>query len=1059
MKNIIKYLSALCAMLLFASCPNPLELDNVSSGAKSGIKITISGEGVGARTLFPSMPNFTKFELHFNDPGGQNTHDAIVLDAGKSEIIVEDLALGNWEITALGFITINGNFIQAADGEAEIEVKPWESGKTTFQSVNIPINVRQKNGENGTFYYNIDFPSSVNSARLYIYDVGGSVWDEGVYATSIYNRKTDSRSLAPGYYMMTMRFDNGYKVVVWTEVIHIYSHAVTEFVKVFDESLISGVITLSGKADISIDGANPDWSRLDLYYDAKYSNLYSFMEANNSSGEMFPISMLEFNEPVTFYLKLIAGKGDALYTREIGFITLYKDDYVFNIKENFESIKLGGTSKITVVGKDPLQAYIRIYRADNNELLTVNAAEVNPKNSSWEAVIEKFDSLTEVYFEVEAMGTNNSIYYKRADITVNAFNVDIPNIHIEVDVGLLTVSGTANITINGVSAKYAGITMRKVSYNDNGEEILGGYLDHYEIDYSEGNTFELSINYLKDPIQVYFDYRCKDLDDNYFEGTVELDHLTLHNANVTGINLNVNINMVSLSGTASIIVNGDPAKWAYVNMYRTSDDMLLCDSTEIDYRTQIENEDGETITNPNYLKWKMIVNPSFTQNTSVYFIVTGMTVNDEFFRKNVLTMNVHNISISDIELKINTVDITLSGTITLANGFRPPEGEVEIIALTDNIGYIGGTSVSSKAGSKDWSITVKSFSSSTTVRFMLRWGISGSEETYSYFPRETASVHESNVPNINLGSRILNPSYPFNDTGSEPKWTANVNPAWLFDDVGKVEVGEYYALDFTFVTQYLISDLDVVLRDLTLCDCEDGEHTCYDASVLSDVRRVESRRNLGEGASLTGTVVFTINKSASGDDPLANTLHFMVPGTTNSRPTLTFSNLVLRKIEKQISVNKWPIKVKVNDDIFKDDELNIPGPGITTTAEIISYEGENNVLHVKPGPGGYYHFVVEYDLSAYAGKRININISTDYWIPASTRIAWQVDNPNTNPAYPIICGGTNTLGVSTNWRPMTGSNTIDIPLTGDGRRLYLSAQQLGSYEAFFSNFEMTITEQ
>jgi len=1070
MKNILKYfILFLCLSVLFGltGCPGFIELDVPLSA--SGIKITISGDGAGARTLFPSAPNFTRYELQFLKTNGADTYGNLLLDVKKAEILIEDLALGEWEITAIGYITINGNFVRAADGKAVIDVKPGsDSSKTAFQSVNIPIRSKPGTGS-GNFFYNVDFPSSIHTAELYIYDIGGSPWDVfdehvttplgGNAPINILNNKTGNITLSAGYYMMTMKFDNGYKAISWTEVIHIYTNMETRMEKVFDENYISGAITLSGKASVLINGVQADWASLYIYSDINYSNNFAHLDANNS--QLFPITMQAFEAPTTFYVKLNAGIGDSFFTRRLGAVTLFQNDYVFDVNEVFKSINVGGTSKITINGNKPLEAYVYAYRAENNELLTVNPAMIDTKdgkNGSWGTLIESFNEETEIYFEVQAVSAG-AIYYKRIEGSVWLFNANRTNIHLEADVALLTVSGTANITINGTSARYAGITMRKVVLNGDGEEIIGDFLDHYEIDYSIGNTFEFSIDYLKEPVQAYFEYRCKDINDNYFEGTFNSPRLTLHNVNETGVSLNVNISIINLSGTANISVNGAAPKGAFVTMYRSSDNVQFGYS-EIDFRAQIEDDKGEFVSNPNYLIWDMTISP-FTENTGVYFVVSGADSKNEFFEKKAHTMDVYNQSLSGIELNvdINAVDITISGTISITHGFKPPEGVVEIIALVDGVGRIGDTAVSSDPGAKEWTITVKSFDASTTVRFMFRWTISG--ETFSYFPSLTATMHESNVSGISLGSRTLNPSYPFDDTGSEPKWTANINPAWLFDGK-KVTAGECYALEFTFVTQSDITDLDAVIRDLTLCNCGGGVHTCYNDSLLSDVRRVQSNRD--SGSTLTGTVVFTVSKSASSSDKLANTLHFMVPGATSDRPTLIFSNLKITKINKYESAETWAIKVNGNDDVLK-----VVGPGVTTIATVQQFKDRNDVLFVEPGDGGYYHFVVEYDLSAYAGKRININIKTDYWIESSTRIAWQVTAVPGSTTYPTVCGSTTQLNASTEWDTMetnvgnTNTSTVNVPPAStpgdDGKKLYLSALQLGGAGAHFSNFTMTITEQ
>ena len=1081
MKNILKYLSVLCAalgLLLLVSCPNPLEFDNISSGAKSGIRIVISGEGVGARTLFPSAPNFTKFEISFENINGQSTYNTIVLDAGKSEVTIDDLPVDTkWKITAKGFITINGNFIQAADGEAIIDVLPWENGKTTFQSVNIPISARQKSGENGTFHYDIDFPGSVNTAELFIYNIGGSPWE--VQPTSILTKKTDNISLAPGYYMVTMRFNNGYKTVAWTEVIHIYSNTVTEMVKVFDESLILGIITLSGKASILIDGVKPDNASVYIYSDAKYTNLFNNMEAkygskvnSENTGELFPISMPVFDEPITFYLKIYAEIGKSVYSRELGFFKLYKDDYVFNINENFETITLSGTSDVKINGYNPREVSIWAYRADNNELLTVNSAEVDlspGKNGSWKMTFESFKSQIQVYFIVEAISMDRSYYYKRADVTVTAFKTNIADIFIEIDVGLLTVSGTADITVNNAAPRWGQITMRKMA----GGEV-GDWLSTSEIDFKNGNTWVNSLNYLTEQIEVYFEYECEDAGNNYYHGIVidpvtkETFTMTLSNANVADVALVIgNISAITIEGTANIIVKGGLPQKAEVAMYRTSDNVQFgysqIDLQELFISSEVvDGEEKEVIeTNPNFKKWKMVLFPAFTAPTSVYFVIYGVDSEGNIFRRNALTRTVHNQSISGIELNvtINAIEITLSGTINLSHNIKAPDNnEVEITALIqDGAGnysnQIGSTLVTYAQGSRNWSMNIMSFGASTSVRFRIRWSIDG--ETFFIFPESvTASVYESDVSGINLGERALDPTYIFNKNEGSENWTANINPAWLGGIA--VQAGEYYALDFTFTSRVAIIELDAVMRDFTISD--------YNDSLLSDIRRVES--NIDARDSLTGTIVFTVNKSASITEDTENntfiannTIHFIA--AANTQPVLTFSKLVVRKLAKQGSLDKWTVSTNA-----ANKDLTIVGPGITTTANIVTYGGRDNVLYVMQGSGGYYHFVIEYDLSPWKGKSININISFDYQLTIKesppSRVSWRITSvPESPQDYPLVCQGSSSQNSITSWTNVSGNYTMTVPNTPgfDGKKLYLSSYELTDAEVYFSNFTLTINEQ
>ncbi|MCL2174989.1 MAG: hypothetical protein FWB73_02980 [Treponema sp.] len=1090
MKNILKYLSALCAILLFASCPNQLEIDNISSGAKSGIRITVSGEGVnstdkiGSRTLFPSKPNFTKFELHFENINGQNTYNTIELDINKNEITIEDLKIGEWKITAVGFITINGNFVQAADGAVKIEVKPWENGKTTFQSVNIPISVKQ-GGENGSFFYNVDFPSTVNTAGLYIYNIGGSPWDvhDPYIVTPLGEnepvdmivKKSGTFPLAPGYYMMTMKFDNGYKAVSWTEVIHIYPLTVTEMIKVFDNNLISGVITLSGNASVLIDGDRADWASIYLYSDSHCSNYFAHIDVNEK-GEMFPITMLALDRPTTFYMKMNAGFGDSFYTRQLGHLTLHRDDHEFNINEIFETITLSGTSSVKINGNNPRDVYIFAYRADNDELLTVNAANADlrtGRDGAWKMTFEAFKTPVEVYFEVQAVSMNYSSYYKRADNKVPAFKDDISNIFIEVDVGLLTVSGTVNLTINGKTPLWANITMRKwednyqfiidengreIIVDENNDEVFTDWLDTNEVDFKNGNAWILGIENLKEPIKIYFEYECTDAKGNYFSGRVKMPALTLYNSNLTNIVLNIDdIRVVTLSGTAEISVNGKAPLWASVSAYNL-DVQIGYSWIELNQFPVIgQDKDGNDIysdeENPNYKKWSIGLTP-FTESTNVRFVVSGMYLyntgvngndifEERFFERNVTSRSVFNQDIDNIALNISITpkEITLSGTVNLTQGFLVPDKNIEITAIIQNGGSdyntpIGSTVFDFAPGANSWSIKIMSFDSPTSVRFRIRWSAGGDDgETYFIFPTTgTTTVEDSDISGISLSNRTLNPSYTFRENTGEPRWTAIINPSWLLK--GKqVKEGEYYKLTYSFTTNSISGNLNAVMMDLS----EDAGSD----NILSDDRRVDTLTNQ---TSYSGTVVFTISKSALSSKHWANSLYLKLASTSNTAPVLTFTNLVIEDIKPDPTISEWTAP--------SGQKFNIIGPGITTTANIVNnFNGRNNVLHVEPGKGGYYHYIITYDLSQYANQTIIINITTDVWLNTSSRVAWQLDSSG----YPLVCGSTANALDAGQWNTITGSRQTTVPESGAGRLIFLSAQQLGNAHAYFSNFNMTIT--
>lgn len=1070
MKNIFKYFIVILSLFILfglTGCPNFLELDVSSDASPGGILITISGDGVGSvnaagsRTLFPSKPVFTRYELHFENTSGANVYASKELSPVKSEILIEDLALGTWIVTAVGYITINGKFERAADGEVEIEVKPGNSGKTSFQSVNIPIKAKPGNGS-GVFSYNINFPSSINTAQLFIYDIGGSPWDvfdENVTTplgtnqpVNVLTSKTGRITLKAGYYMMTIKLSNGFRAISWTEVIHIYTNMETVMEKIFDETYISGAITLSGKASALINGVQAERASLYLYTDVNCTNMFTYLEA--SKGSLFPVTMQSFETPVTFYIKMNAELGDSFFTRHIGSVTLHKSDYVFNINEVFHSINVGGTSNITINGNAPAEVYIRAYRADNNELLTVNAVEadiIDGKNGAWRMALESFIEETEVYFEVQAVSTGNSVYYKRIEGSVRLFNTNKTNIHLQADVALLTVSGIANIKVNGAAPIWATITMREVTANQED----GIWLDSAEVNLKTGNTWTASVNPLSSPINVYFEYACIDVNDCWHEGKINYQNRELFNTNITGIVFDINITIIDVAGTAAISVYGKQPVEAAIAMFRSDNDEEMKSSW-------IGSDQ----------KWSMYPLKAFDAPTNVYFRVYGFIQGDNnekiYFDRVAGTAVIHNTSILNFAFNITITELILSGTVTLNERFALPDKDIEIDAMVmdgnsfTGMSYSGAIVFTSGTSNYNWSIKLPSFNTNTTVKFRIRWRSAG--DTYFISTDVTRQVNNSNVSGISLGTHDLYPVYIFyqnTDYADKKHWMTSINPyldsEWQsLSAGGRVKAGDIYALHFTFTTEGRINDLDAVIRDFTVCEC-DGVHTCYNDSLLSDVRRVES--NLDSNRTLSGTVIFTVNKNASSADSAANAVYLMADAPADSQPALRFTEFYFTKLVKdETSEAEWAIKVNGNDDVLK-----IVGSGITTIANIISHQGRDNVLLVSPGESGYYHFVVEYDLSAYAGQRIRININTDYWLPESAKIAWQVTAVPGSSDYPTVCGSVNnTLQASTAWGSLTPTSTNEVVVPpastpgDDGKKLYLSAYQLDGKQAYFSNFVMTI---
>ena len=990
MKNIFKHcivLFSLFGLLFLAGCPEHLNFD---SSVSSGLRITISGDGVEGRTLFPSMPVFTKYVLEFSGPG---SYDPIEVDIEERAVTIDNFPNGEWNITAIGFVTIAGEYKRAADGTTQVTV----SGNS-FSSINITISAK-KTGEKGFFFYDVDFPGSIDSASLYIHDIGTSIWDSNPFNILTQGNRSGTIPLDPGFHMMTIVLKNNVITVAWVEVIHIYSNLTTKAERIFDEKYIKNIITIKGNANININGAPPAQAALEIFSDADYSTPFAYLDISN--GVIAAYSMPAFETPTVFYCRLRAESNSGVFSRYLEPIVLYNSDHIFNINEVFMTIKISGNANITISGNAPGHAYIYIRQVSNNEVLSTMGAPVNLVNGYWELVLEPLEESVEVYFEVEAMDVNlGPTYKRRAEETINVFNSDV-HINFTVDVSLLKVGGTISFIGSAGPPQWASVTMRCVK-NDN-------WLGSSEVNLAN-STWLIELELLESPANIYFVLECIDEDNMLLKKEV-IHPVPLFNTNLLGIHFDFDIRKVVLSGNATVRVNGAAPQWAYATLYKTTGETLITFDLYLD-------EDGEGT-------WLCVLNPPFDVSTQVYFTVYGLDSEGESFQKSLDNFAVFNQNISNININviIERTEITLSGTVNLTpQGFCPPDNDVSIYVLNQQDGIIGYTTIN--VTDTTWSVKIWSFEINTDVTFRIRWGSGG--ENYTINTGVNRTVRNTNITGIPLGTHNLYPSYMLWETDG---WSINVNPSWLFNGV-QVRQGEYYALHYSFRSSAYIPNLNAQIQDFT-----EGEE-------LSDWRRVES--NITAGSTYSGSIIFTIKRDASSTDSMANAVNFIVP--VGNQTTLTFTELRIEKINSQSSRETWTV---VTGQIF-----DIVGPGVTTVAQVIDFDGRNNVLHVRPGAGGYYHFIIAYDLSQYAGQTINISIQTNVRSSQNCTIAWQVNLGNNQ--YPnVIFQAVN----ANQWYDFDRNNNISIPLNGDdaGTILYLSAQQLGNAEAYFENFRMYIT--
>ena len=91
-------------LLLFSGCTNIFAPPEQPGGNnRGGVTISIAGEPP-VRTLYPAA-EFTKYTLDFSHAA--SSHAQVVLTGGESSVVLDDLADGEWAVTAKGYVSID----------------------------------------------------------------------------------------------------------------------------------------------------------------------------------------------------------------------------------------------------------------------------------------------------------------------------------------------------------------------------------------------------------------------------------------------------------------------------------------------------------------------------------------------------------------------------------------------------------------------------------------------------------------------------------------------------------------------------------------------------------------------------------------------------------------------------------------------------------------------------------------------------------------------------------------------------------------------------------------
>jgi hypothetical protein len=329
-------------------------------------------------------------------------------------------------------------------------------------------------------------------------------------------------------------------------------------------------------------------------------------------------------------------------------------------------------------------------------------------------------------------------------------------------------------------------------------------------------------------------------------------------------------------------------------------------------------------------------------------------------------------------------------------------------------------------------------------------------------------------PNSTPGSDPTNPSYAlvtmkFIESDS---WNTQqgINDDWArwyyeYKDANKsFDLSGMYDNQVYIFTYSFSSDKDIDKLGIYFIDSHDNNDGTWHWEQLSEWTRIGviGDNIIKKNTTYSGKIALIPNSAASSSQSASTFLNFNAGNRNVNTPvTLYFSQFSFEKVNKEVSLDKWTVSGK--DFTIK--------PG--SFAEKGNFFNKTDVLRVKPPYYStmYSDNVMEYDLSSYAGKKIEIVMSMDVYLTKPGRIAWQIDSPD--PYYPVVCGIVEPNShfpyhsgpefPVNKWYTISGSNIISVPSSGDntfnnGKKLYLSGMQIDGAEAYFANATLTITE-
>ena len=396
---------------------------------------------------------------------------------------------------------------------------------------------------------------------------------------------------------------------------------------------ISALQVFSQKGFLSFEASYPEEAVSD-------ANLYIYHVGNtdyqqnykyywNLKDEENPLPPLTEIDPGYYMMTLLLDVEDSLgnYYRTVTWtevIHIYSGmetpvEKTFTLDDLNRFITIGGELNVTIYEQKPDEVYVRLYRDENyTDSLgyfytnTDKGVIANTWQTSIPVLNDTLNTSKFLYLKVEASYDTNSFSRELGSTFVGHTNT---NIDYPINIAFsdaITLSGTADVRINGASVGEAWVVMYDPAAADDDEDEIG------KIRVASNGTWEMLLDSAYTGKEVSFRVIAIDRARGYnlskdtgTPGAPITITLASQNAPITIVE---NFTTIKISGTANITVNGRPPNYASVEVYRYQNTRWVASC-------------AVNLTN---FSWEISL-PVSLVNNNLYIRIEGYDYNDKWF--------------------------------------------------------------------------------------------------------------------------------------------------------------------------------------------------------------------------------------------------------------------------------------------------------------------------------------------------------------------------------------------------------------------------------------------